>query len=278
MNIDLLSGTGTVRLDRLLRGVVGAYEAVFVDRVRGFYLRGSYAAGGSVAGSDLDLLIVFKDRLEDQAESERAYALARALNDLSPVLLEVIVIGEQGLRENGSLAVDAKLGTQHIYGEDIRDALPDFDEAAYLRAVVHTPYFSYSFPAERGLGSPITYPLTHLRPSAEFFGFDQWLLANEDGVEGPSTKLLMATVTWTATALVALNGGGYVKDKATAVNLYEEIIHDEWTPLVRAVYELCRNRWAYRIPTGLEDRRQLHELCDAALGFQNHYLRRYRAF
>ena len=44
------------------------------------------------------------------------------------------------------------------------------------------------------------------------------------------------------------------------------------------VHELCRNRWRYRIPTDPADRRTLRGLCEQALGFQNHFLDRYRRY
>ena len=49
--IALLTSTGQRSVDGILRGVVGLFEAVFPDRVRGYYLGGSYADGTAVPAS-----------------------------------------------------------------------------------------------------------------------------------------------------------------------------------------------------------------------------------
>lgn len=175
-------------------------------------------------------------------------------------------------------ALQLKLASRPVYGQDIRPRLPDLQVDAYVRAVVHAPYFSYTHPALQR-GSPhLSYPLGHIDPEGAFYGFDQWLVPGPDGVDTPSTKLLVATVGWTATALIALQAGRYVRDKSACVDLYHEHVGDQWTELVTNVHELCRNRWHYRIPAADGDRRRLRELCEQALAFQNHFLGRYRTY
>lgn len=56
--ITLLSSTGDPSVDRLLRGVIGRFEAAFPARIRCHYLKGSYTDGSAVATSDLDLAVV----------------------------------------------------------------------------------------------------------------------------------------------------------------------------------------------------------------------------
>ncbi|BCL82193.1 hypothetical protein ccbrp13_46580 [Ktedonobacteria bacterium brp13] len=46
----------------------------------------------------------------------------------------------------------------------------------------------------------------------------------------------MAAACWTATALVALQAGHYVGKKADAINVYAELIADEWTTFLQDVY------------------------------------------
>lgn len=99
-----------------------------------------------------------------------------------------------------------------------------------------------------------------------------------DGVDRPSTKLLVASVGWTATAIVALRSGLYVPDKAACVELYRKHVADRWTGFVAQVHELCRNRWHYRIPSEDADRQTLRALCNRALDFQNHFLTLYRQY
>lgn len=277
---ELIESTGDRLCDRIAQGVIGIFESAFPGRVRGFYLRGSHASGTSIAGSDLDLFIIFKDRFTDSAEYDRAQALGGHCARLTPMLLEIIFAGERVLRrpEGVGAALNLKLATRLLYGEDIRPDLPPFDADTYVRSVIHTPYVSYTFPAQRRDSGSLSYPLHHLDPEGPFFGYDQWAMPGPDGIDQPSTKLLVGSVGWTATSIVALRSGQYVRDKAACVALYEKHVADEWTDLVAQVHDLCRNRWRYQIPSGDGDRQTLRALCHRALDFQNHFLQLYQQY
>ena len=279
MATTLLESTGSLSADRLLKGVIGVFEQVFPDRVRGYFVRGSYASATSTEGSDLDMFVVFKDAFVEPAEAMKARDICGHCALLSPLLLEILVVSERLLQREDNLviALQLKLASRPVFGQDIRPQLPDFQAEAYVRAVVDAPYFNYTFPPQRR-SSPLTYPLGHIDPEGAFYGFDQWLIPGPDGVDIPSTKLLVATVGWTATALIALATGRYVRDKRACVDLYQQHVADQWTGLVVSVHELCRNRWHYRLPTGEGDRHRLRELCEQALAFQNHFLSRYRSY
>lgn len=278
---QLRESTGDPAADRIVRGVIGVFAQAFPGRVRGCYLRGSYATGTRIADSDLDLFVVFQDRFpDDRVEARRAWAVARSCALLSPVLLEILVVSEQQLQQpdNHALALNLKHATRLLSGSDIRPDLPELQPDAYLRSTVDAPYASYAYPVQRRDLPALAYPLRHLDPEGPFFGFDQWRIPGPDGTDVPSTKLLVGTVGWTATAIVVLQTGRYVPDKRASADLYREHVADQWTGLVVGVHELCRDRWHYRIPATGADRRRLRELCDRALVFQNHYLLRYREF
>lgn len=272
----LLESTGDELCDQIVSGVLGAFEVTFPGRVLCCYLRGSRARGAEVAGSDLDLYIVFKDRFADRAEAERAEALNSACAQISPVVLETLLIGENRLYDNDALeaALDIRLAARLLYGADLRSTLPAFDAPQYVRCVIHTPCNAYSLPDERP--KPLTYPLNHIDPTGEFYGFDRWQTPGFDEVR--STKLLVATVCWTATALVALRAGIYVGDKAASARLYLEHVGDHWAGLVTDVHDYCRDSWGYQVPTTDSEREALRSLCDQALGFQNHFLMVHRDY
>lgn len=274
----LLESTGDPHCDKITSGVIGIFESVFPDRVRGYYLRGSRASGTSIVGSDIDLYVIFRDQFSDEAEYYRAQDLIRHCAQLSPILLEIIAVGELGLRRNVSAALNLKLATRLLHGDDIGPDLPPFEASSYLRSVIHTPYNCYSLPAQRKVAGAMTFPLQHIDPDGEFFGYDQWNVPGDDGLDQKSTKLLVASVGWTATAIVALRAGGYVRDKAACVDLYREHVNDEWTELVTDVHDLCRTRWHYQIPAEEDDRLRLRSLCDQALAFENHFLTLYRGY
>lgn len=279
-DVVLQESTGDPAADRIVRGVIGIFEQTFPDRVRGYYLRGSFASGTRTAGSDLDLFVVFRDGFADRAEAERAIELAGHCALISPILLELLPVSEQRLQQPDALALalNLKLATRLLHGGDIRPSLPPLEVDTYVRSVVHIPYHSYAYPQQRRTGGPLTYPLAHIDPDGPFYGYDQWPVPGPDGVEVPSTKLLVGSVCWTATALVALYAGRYVRDKSASVELYRQHIGDRWTDLVERVYERCRNQWQYRLPTADRDREELRELCSRALAFQNHFLARYRDY
>ncbi len=193
-------------------------------------------------------------------------------------MLECLLVGERGLGQDPNLALNLKLATRLLYGEDIRPDLPAFDRYSYVRSVIHTPYFSCVYPTQRSNTGHLTYPLQHISTGDQFLGYTQWAMPAADGTEQPSTRLLIASVGWTATAIVALRTGQYVKDKNACVDLYRTLIGDEWTRLVVEVHDLCRNRWHYRVPDSRTDQRTLRELCHRALAFQNHFLTIYREY
>src|SRR3954462_4804767 len=82
--LSLLTSTGDDRADAILCGVVGLWEAVFPDRIRGYYLSGSYANATATPTSDLDLTILFKDHYRDQAESDLAQQIGESHEALHP--------------------------------------------------------------------------------------------------------------------------------------------------------------------------------------------------
>jgi hypothetical protein len=60
------------------------------------------------------------------------------------------------------------------------------------------------------------------------------------------TRDLICSTGWAATALVAQRAGHYVDRKRGCHALYAEHIGDEWSDLVRDLYECCeccRGRW-----------------------------------
>jgi predicted nucleotidyltransferase len=96
--IILSASTGSEPIAAMLRGVVGIFEPMFADRIRSYYVEGSYADGTEVPTSDLDLTIVSKDRFRDNAERDTAAQLAGHCAGLSGVELDIV------LRDDGQLA------------------------------------------------------------------------------------------------------------------------------------------------------------------------------
>lgn len=64
--VSLLDSAGNREVDNILRGVIGIFESVFPDRIRGYYLTGSYTDGTAVPASDIDVDILFIDNFISQ--------------------------------------------------------------------------------------------------------------------------------------------------------------------------------------------------------------------
>lgn len=108
--IALLRTTGDERIDAILRGLIEAVEAAFPDRVRGYYLKGSYTDGSAVATSDIDLTIVFKGAALVDAEAERAQRLGEACSQGSPARIDLDAVNERCLRQEVAPSDDSPCG------------------------------------------------------------------------------------------------------------------------------------------------------------------------
>ena len=124
-NILLLQSTGNQKVDDILRGTIGIFEAGFPDRIRGYYLVGSYADGTAVPTSDIDMKILFKNRFRDDVEQKKAQQICDCCFGLiSPIVGDVTARDEDTVFSKSSLRLVIKESSLLIYGEDIRDKIP----------------------------------------------------------------------------------------------------------------------------------------------------------
>jgi len=56
----------------MLKDIISAFEVSFPNRVHSYYITSSYSDSNRVATSDLDLFVVFKNRLEQDKEIKDA--------------------------------------------------------------------------------------------------------------------------------------------------------------------------------------------------------------
>jgi hypothetical protein len=269
----LARSLGDARADATVRGLVGLFELVFPGRVRGYCLLGSYTNATPVAISDIDLAIVFKDDYRDEQEEEAAQRMIAVCQLISPIRLDVTPYSETSLRPED---VRLKLGSALVYGEDIRERLPLPEPAAHTRYITGwaNAFVKRLHDAER-----LPFPLRYPDPDCEFYGYDR---KRVDAWYPPEvtqgTKELVATVCWTATALLSLQAGRFAGTKADAIRLYAEAVGGEWAPFVQDLYRLCKGQWQYAVPRAEAERRQLRALCARTLPYLNHYLAVYHAY
>jgi hypothetical protein len=271
-DITLAATTGNARMDTLLREFVARFEAAFPGRVRGYYVIGSYGDASSVSTSDLDLDIVFKGHFEDEDERTHARNLGATLQAQTVVELDIGIGDEEGLCDG--LSPNLKLAGHCVYGEDIRDQFPLMPLAAWTRDRMHSSYFRLG--SLFGRTAPVRAPLAYPDPAGEFFGYDRRPLRLADGSLAPGTRDLIRATGWAATALIVWRARRYVARKSECHRMYQELIGDEWSSLLTAIYEDCRQTWNYRIPSDPADRAFLRQLCARTLGFENAFLAAYR--
>ena len=271
--ITLLESTGADPIDRILRGLIGLIEASFPDRVRGYYLDGSYANGSAVATSDIDLRVVFKDAIEAQ-EKHYAMYLLECFWMIIARPVDLVFDSEAALMQIG--ADRFQRGTVLLYGDDSRDTVPLKPLESYVRDTVHFPF--HMFVRVRGNPEYLRYPLSYPDAEGEFYGYDRRQMRLLDGTIVHCTKDLVLSAVCTATARIALEAGQYVVSKRDCVPFYRRWIDDEWTDHIAAIYETCRNQWAYLLPQDNAQRQHLRALCERQLAFENDFLVRYRGY
>lgn len=121
-------------------------------------------------------------------------------------------------------------------------------------------------------------PLDYPDPTDEFYGYTHRTVRLPDGFEVPSTRDLIRTTGWAATALIALKTGQYVVRKRDCFIAYRNEINDEWAELLETIYATCRREWNYLIPEEAGVRERLRAICARTLAFENHFLREYQSF
>jgi predicted nucleotidyltransferase len=282
MTARAVESSGNQQVDDIIEGLIGIYEAVFPGRIRGYYLSGSYVAGGLTPLSDLDLFVLFKERFANPEEAATARRLNQALYTarLTPMRLDIPAQGEHNLSPHDRIQL--KLASRVVYGEDARDtiALPAMDE--YIRATMQLAHGNLA----RVLRCPdwhemavLTFPLDYPDPDDEFFGY-AWkripFWYPPDTTRG--IKELVMTIGRITTALIAHKARRYVPQRGDSVTLYRECIGDEWSDYVAAIYRDGKARWGYLVPDDPTERQSLRNLCSQTLGFENHFLATYHAY
>jgi hypothetical protein len=272
--IQLHTSSGSQSADDMLCGLIGIFELCFPGRIRAYYAEGSYADRTAITTSDIDLVLIFKDRFVGEDEAGAARRLGAYCANLSVLELDLDIIDEQ--QAHRSAFPTLKLASVLLYGEDIRAqlALPSISD--WTRDRMHAAYWLIVQVFNR---SPVVrYPLGYPLPDEVFFGYDQRMLRMPDGAQVRCTRDLVRVTGWAATALIALQTDTYVVRKRDCHLRYQELIGDQWSELLEVIYTRCKHEWGYRIPASLGDQRALRDMCTRTLEFENHFLRIFKPF
>lgn len=250
-------------LDASLAAVVDVLEREFSNSLVGVYLEGSFAWGNAITTSDLDLRVITSaPQTEAQREAVAAIKAEAMLRLDREVGINVELMTD--LLRVGAVRFQR---SRHLAGKDIRALVPLKPVDAFARDSLSTAR-RLVLDLRKLHGGSAEFPVGPPLAESEFRGFDTQRILDA-GRWVASTKRLVTNVTAVATAHVALKAGYYVFSKSDVPTAYTSSIGDEWSALVTEVYEVCRNRWAYRLPDDVHDRGFLTSLCDAAVKFEN---------
>ncbi len=264
--LELEFKTGDRQVDQAMADAIAALRALFPDRVRACYLTGSYLQGSAVENSDLDIFVVFKDALAPGPQ-QRAHAQLRETRQASPIGLDLKIFGESHLHRFG--VPDLRTDTALLYGEDIRDRLPEIPPN-----VLATSYHMCFQSSQRLRGGPklLPCPLDFPDPDDPFFGYCAKPMRLPNGERVPATRELIGCALTPALGRLSIELGRRFSSKSAAASLYRRHIGDAWSDFLDELYRQCRGQWRYRVPEPEPERAKLRELCRQALDFENHAL------
>lgn len=272
-HIVLSATTGIAEIDRLLVYVVSQLHTLFGNRVRGYYLVGSYAMGCPVTTSDVDVVALFVQQATEE-ERNRFRMIVGELQARAPLQIDITSVDEAELLQHG--ATRFKFASKLLYGKDIRPSLPIRPLAMYARSEMAggaTALFR-----TRGNPAVLDLPLAAPRAADEFLGYASRSHQLPDGTKHASTKDLVLAVVLIGTSIVAAQAHQYVHHKSLLFPIYQACIGDEWSDHIEAVYTVCRDQWAYQVPEEQAARRRLRDFCEHELAFEQAFVRRFQAF
>jgi hypothetical protein len=269
LTLEVVASSGDARADEILCGTVELFVLLFPGRLRAVYLEGSYADATSLATSDLDLTLIFRNRFRT-GEAEQAQRALDSCAALSSLEFDAAVVDEQMLMQGAWPTL--KLGGVLVWGVDLRAGMA-LDRTAWTRDRMHTSY--YRLGALFGRGGVVRVPLDYPTADGEFFGYDARTMRLGDGREVASTRDLIRAAGWAATALVAHRTGRFIARKGECAQAYRDSVGGEYAQWLEELFAYCRGRWQYRIPDDLDERATLHALCMRMVDFERYFLAAY---
>src|SRR5215216_4605126 len=201
-NLVLTVSTGIQPIYSTLLEIVRAFEHAFPNRVRAYYLIGSYVEGTAVPLSDIDCFVIFANRFATPQEEALAEKIAEQCAEASSVRLDIGAYPEYALAELDPVIRTAlKLGSSLLYGADIRPTMILSPTTEYLASVLAGA--QHFIARLRGEAVLTTREVSYPDASDAFFGYTRKSIpAWYPPTVAAGTKELVATVSRIATAQV----------------------------------------------------------------------------
>lgn len=261
--------TATPDCADVIQRVADAYWKRFSDRIMAAYVTGSHAGGYAVPGSDIDLVFVLAGAVTEQDRSASA-ALTKELHGTTRLGLDLDLVGS-----NDAVRPALKLDSVLVRGSDVRDRLSVMPLTDWIaeRRYAACWLMSHLFGRPGIAQIPLAFP----DEAGEFFGYNTDRGGVSDGPEG-STKDLVRSTSWAATALVATESECFLTSKAHLLDIIGDYLPEEWARHTRNLLDFCRCQTNYEIPTSTSQRARLRELCIRTREFEDYYLSRHLKF
>jgi predicted nucleotidyltransferase len=273
-DVTLVGMTEDMDVNATLYGFVGLAQLAFPGRVLAYFMVGSQATSEAVGASDIDVVMIFKDRFHER-EQERFELFRRYVGPLCRMPLDITATEEARLLEDGE--VNLKESSLLLMGEDIRERIPLMPKDKWLRYCMHRPFIFMERSRAHADDEPLRHPFSFPDAQGELYGYDHREHVEADGTRHRSIKELVTLACRLATALVSLQAGAYTFSKRSAIEAHRQLINDEWTPLFEEIYA-CRTRGGYRVPADPKEREHLRALCARMLEAENHFLGLYKDY
>lgn len=255
--------------DQLIEAVLNLIDLFFPGRVRACYLVGSYAEGTAVPHSDLDLIVIFKGQCLP-GEADRLRQLRQIASQLAGKRLDLAPRCEAHLLTNGSTGL--KLSGKLVFGEDIRDQIP-WEPIEQYQQDARQAFLTYQREI-RGAANDVAWPVTAPDFDGEFFGYEKFGIWHGGDQYKAGTRLLINLVCIGATVSLAFLHGERAGSKRQAIELYQELIGDEWGDWLGELYQLAKVDLGYEIPEDTAVRHRLRTLIQKTPEFENLILKR----
>ena len=272
--VPLLQSTGHQNVDEILQGIIGTYEKTFPKRIRAYYLIGSHATGNAVSTSDLDVVIVFKNKLIPSEEA-LAHHVVNSCQLISSIELDLMFYSEEQILRRRMYGRGFALTRRLEFGEEFDEAIPLPSIEKYLWFMMNSAYEALVW--IRCNPQALAYPVDYPNPKSPFFGYAKPVRMFNGEIRN-GAKQLVHNVCVACSAIIGFLVAEQVTGSSESVKVYKKRIGGRWTGFLDSIHEVCRIRWNYIIPEDEIGQRQFRDYCQQALGFERHFLKVYRNY
>ena len=120
-----------IKTDKNVETISGIFNLFFGNKLRAFYLAGSFAENYQINTSDIDGYFILKNTTSKK-EINKGEKLIDYLNEISTIDLDLCVVNESRIFEPKTSGdkiscLSLKENSYLVYGEDIRAGISDID-------------------------------------------------------------------------------------------------------------------------------------------------------